>query len=205
MKYSKAFISIAILFLISIHLLHAHAKVEITAGISLDSLKRYEKFIEAEIEEGNIPGAISLIVRNGETVNSAAFGFSDIDKKLPMKMDNIFSIQSMTKPIITVARMMLFEEGYFHLTDLVSMYLPAFKNVRVIKNADDGRYGETASTKSEITMLNLLTHTAGFSYGFGSSKLDRDFKEMRSQSFPNIKAKVDSTIQILLVGQPGEQ
>ena len=81
---------------------------------------RYETFLKNEVDNGKIQGAVSLVVRNGKIVHEASFGYRNFDNKTPMTTDDIFYIQSMTKPIIAVAFMMLYEEGHFLLTDPVS-------------------------------------------------------------------------------------
>jgi CubicO group peptidase (beta-lactamase class C family) len=176
------------------------------AGISLERLKRYENFINAEIDQGNIPGAVSLIVKDGQVVNNASYGFSNLGTKTPMKVDDLFFIQSMTKPIISVAFMMLYEEGHFMLTDPVSKYIPAFKDLKVSKHVKDGATGESEPLKSEITIAQLLSHTSGLTHGLGSSQLDKDFsKEYFQKEYADIKARVASIPKIPLVGQPGNQ
>ena len=104
---------------------------KVKQGISLDRLQRYEKYIQAEIDGSNINGAVSLIVSNGEVIQHKAFGYSDKDRKRAMEVDDLFYIQSMTKPIITTAFMMLYEEGHFLLWDPVSKYIPEFENIMV--------------------------------------------------------------------------
>ena len=88
--------------------------------ISVDRLKRYDKFIESEVSNGRIAGAVTVIYKNGEKVHEAALGFADLENQIPMAKNQIFYIQSMTKPIITTALMMLYEEGHFMLNDPLS-------------------------------------------------------------------------------------
>lgn len=186
--------------------LYSQAEKKIISGISTDRLKRYEAFIKKEIEEGRIPGAVTLVMRNGAVVHNGAFGFNDVPEKTPMKKDDIFYIQSMTKPIITVAFMMLYEEGHFMLTDPVSMYLPEFKKLRVIKDVNNGAAGETEAMNSEVTIAQLLSHTSGITHGLGSSQLDKDFlKEYFMKSWPDIESRVANILKFPLVGQPGNQ
>lgn len=94
---------------------------------SSERLDRYDEFFQSEIEKGKLPGIVTLIYKDGEKVHESALGYSDIAGKKPMRTDQIFYIQSMTKPIVTTAFMMLYEEGHFFLTDPVSKYLPEFK------------------------------------------------------------------------------
>ena len=134
-------------------------------GLSEQRLKRYESFLQDEIDEGKIPGAITFVMRRGHIAHNKVLGYSDLDAKKPMRTDQIFYIQSMTKPIVSVAFMMLYEEGHFSLTDPVSDYLPNFANLKVAKNVKEGAAGETVPIATEVTISQLLSHTAGFSHG----------------------------------------
>lgn len=123
-----------------------------------------------------------------------------------MTTESLFYIQSMTKPIITVAFMMLYEEGHFLLTDPVSKYIPAFKNLKVAKDVNAGKDGETVPMKKEITIANLLSHTAGLSHGLGASTLDRDYaKAMYQQQHATVTDRMNAMLTLPLMGQPGEQ
>ena len=174
--------------------------------MSLERLQRYEGFINDQIKAGNLTGAAFLVQRRGEIVHQNALGYNSKEKKKAMKMDNLFFIQSMTKPIITAAFMMLYEEGHFELTDPVSIYLPEFKNLKVSKNPQEGKDGPTEELKREITIAHLLSHTAGFSHGLGQTKLDEDvFKGQYMQEHADIQARVKNLTSIPLIGQPGEQ
>jgi CubicO group peptidase (beta-lactamase class C family) len=132
-------------------------------------------------------------------------GVSSLTDRREMKVTDIFFIQSMTKPIITTAFMMLFEEGHFQLTDPVSKYLPAFKNLRVIKNIEDGIKGETVPLKREIVIADLLSHTAGFSHGIGQGKFENEFGAELFKPYKTIQERVDKLLALPLRGQPGEQ
>lgn len=199
------FVSILIASISTVQL-HAQSNQGIKAGVSTERLERYDNFIKAEVQNGSIPGAVSMVVRNGEIVHKASFGYRNSNSKLPMRTDDIFYIQSMTKPIVTVAFMMLYEEGHFLLTDPVSKYLPAFKELRVSKDVNDGKNGETEALKKEITIANLLSHTAGFSHGLGPSQLDKDvLNGQYMQPHSDILSRVNNLLSMPLVGQPNKQ
>jgi len=205
MKINK-FLSTWGLLILSIFQLYAQPGEKIASGISNDRLKRYERFINTEIDHNNIPGAVSLIMRKGVLVHKGSYGYNNVVNKTPMKTDDIFFIQSMTKPIITVAFMMLYEEGHFFLTDPVSKYIPAFKDLRVIKNEKEGMARETEPLHTEISIAHLLSHTSGLTHGLGPSQLDKDFmKEYFMQPWPDIKSRVAIITKLPLVGQPGNQ
>ncbi len=182
------------------------ASDEVISGFSEIRLDRYSKFLNTEIAEGRIPGAVSYIYRNGRIVQKEAYGFSSWEAKEPMQQDNIFHIMSMTKPIISAAFLMLYEEGYFFLTDPVSKYLPQFKDFKVSLDVNEGINGATVPAKSEITIHQLLTHTAGFTHGIGGTPLDNEIAQaIYIEPQTSIESRVNTLINLPLIGHPGEQ
>ncbi len=143
----------------------AHAEPG-SVGVSPDRLKRIDAMLEKSVADGDIPGAVALVARNGKIVYHKAFGTADAAKQRPQHVDDIFRIASQTKAITSTAVMMLWEEGKFQLDDPVSKYIPEFKDPRVLQSftyADTG-YTTRAATR-EITIRHLLTHTSGLGYG----------------------------------------
>ena len=137
-----------------------------SVGISSERLARIDKMCEEEVTNGNLPGMVTLVARNGKIILWKAYGMADAQAGKAMKRDDIFRIASQTKAITSTAVMMLWEEGKFRLDDPISKYIPEFKNPQVLKNfsyADTSWTGEPA--KSEITIRHLLTHTSGLGYG----------------------------------------
>jgi CubicO group peptidase (beta-lactamase class C family) len=137
-----------------------------SVGISAERLARIDKMCEEEVANGNLPGMVALVARNGKIILWKAYGMADAQAGKAMKRDDIFRIASQTKAITSTAVMMLWEEGKFRLDDPISKYIPEFKNPQVLKNfsyADTSWTGEPA--KSEITIRHLLTHTSGLGYG----------------------------------------
>lgn len=176
------------------------------AGFSEERLERYEAFLKKEIDEGRVPGAVTLVMRKGNVAHNKVFGYSDLESKEPIRSDQLFYIQSMTKPIVSVAFMMLYEEGHFALIDPVSKYLPDFKNLKVAKDVEQGAAGETEPVEKEVTIAQLLSHTAGFSHGLGGSKLDQDIiRALYYEPHADIAARVKALVGMPLVGQPGAQ
>jgi CubicO group peptidase (beta-lactamase class C family) len=139
------------------------------AGFSTEGLARLDAYIKNEIAGNKIPGAIMMIQRNGETAYYNSFGVRDPGTKAPMTPDTIFRIYSMSKPITTVAAMMLVEQGKLQLDDPLSKYIPAFANVKVgvEKTGEDGKTVlDTVPAKKPITIQDLMRHTSGITYGF---------------------------------------
>lgn len=138
-----------------------------SVGISSERLARIDKMCEEEVANGNLPGMVTLVARNGKIVLWKAYGMADNEKKRAMKRDDIFRIASQTKAITSTAVMMLWEEGKFQLDDPISKYIPEFKGQQILKSFN---YSDTTWTgepvKNEITIRNLLTHTSGIGYGF---------------------------------------
>jgi CubicO group peptidase (beta-lactamase class C family) len=137
-----------------------------SVGVSAERLARIDLMCQQEVANGNLPGIVSLVARNGKIVHWKAYGMADNQAGKEMKRDAIFRIASQTKAITSTAVMMLWEEGKFQLDDPISKYIPEFKNQGVLKSF---RYSDTTWTgepvKSEITIRHLLSHTSGIGYG----------------------------------------
>ncbi len=145
-------------------------------GFLDDRLQRIDNAINAEISIGKIPGAVALIMKDGDVAYHKAFGLADIDSGTPMQTDSIFRIASMTKAITSVAAMTLYERGYFRLNDPIAKYLPEFGDMRVISAVDDdGNVVTTVPAKNPIRVIHLLTHTAGLGYTFVPSQVQKAY------------------------------
>jgi len=178
-------------------------------GMSIDRLSRLDQFLDGEIASKKIPGAVVLINRKGQTVYEKSYGFTNLNTEKPMTQDEIFYIQSMTKPIVTVAFMMLYESGHFQLNDPVSKYLPQFTGMRVAKSQMKKEGAEaivdTAANKA-ITIKHLLSHTAGFSHGLGQTELEKMyFTGLYGTEHKTIEDRANALASLPLIGQPGEQ
>jgi CubicO group peptidase (beta-lactamase class C family) len=142
-------------------------------GLSSSRLARIGSFFEqAYVAPGRLPGVLTLVARRGQVASLACVGDRDLAASRPVEADTIFRIYSMTKPITSVALMTLYEEGRFQLDDPVSRFLPELGGLRVW---DDGTplSFRTVPAERDITVRDLLTHTAGFTYGFmGRHPLD---------------------------------
>ena len=130
------------------------------AGFSASRLSRIDTAMQRYVDQKTLAGIVTLVARRGEVVHFEKFGYQDIATSKPMELDTIFRIYSMTKPITSVALMMLFEQGLVRLTDPVTKFIPEFGKVKVLVGE-----GELADLEGEITIQDLLRHTAGLSYG----------------------------------------
>jgi CubicO group peptidase (beta-lactamase class C family) len=138
-------------------------------SFSAAGLDRVGDYIRNEIATGKIPGAIVLIQQHGKPVYFENFGVRDVETKIPMSADTIFRLYSMSKPITSVAAMMLVEDGKLRLDDPVSKYIPAFADVKVgvEKRDEDGKLSLVQEPPGRpITIEDLLRHTSGLTYGF---------------------------------------
>ncbi|MDO8965102.1 serine hydrolase [Algoriphagus sp.] len=135
-------------------------------GISKDRLTKINAMLDEAIGNGQVPGLVAMIVKDGKIIYHEAKGLADVESGKKMEKNSIFRIASQSKAITSTAIMMLWEEGKFRLDDPISKYIPEFKNPQVLNTF---RYGDTTySTRTssrEITIRHLLTHTSGLGYG----------------------------------------
>ncbi len=136
-----------------------------SVGVSPERLDRVDAMLRQAVTDGQIPGVVALVARNGKIVYHQAYGSADTEAGRKQRTDDIFRIASQTKAVTATAVMMLWEEGKFQLDDPISRYIPEFKNPQVLQSF---RYGDTSYTtrpaNKEITIRHLLTHTSGLGY-----------------------------------------
>ena len=137
-------------------------------GMSTERLGRIDAAMQKAVDSGELPGAVVLIARDGQLVYAKSFGWQDRAKNIPMANDSIFRLYSMTKPVVSVAAMMLVEEGRLGLQEPVSKYIPEFKEMKVgveSKDAEGKPVITLVDAKRQITVQDLLRHTSGLTYG----------------------------------------
>ena len=178
-------------------------------ALSKQRLARIASAFKADVEAGTIPGAVALIARRGELEYLEAFGYRDREKKLPMAVDSIFRIASMTKPMVSVAIMMLAEEGLIRLVNPVSNYLPEMKNAQVGVEKTDAAGNRTLvmePVRREMTVQDLLRHTSGVTYGqFGDSLVKQAYRAANVFDPNQTTAQFITKLSKLpLQNQPGE-
>lgn len=139
-------------------------------GFDPARLQRLDAVVQTKIDQGRLAGAVVYIARDGEVARLEAYGLQDIEQKVPMRTDAIFRIASMSKAVTTVAALILYEEGRFMLHDPISKYLPAFANSVVAvpppPGSPEGVKYVTEKAKRPIQIRDLMTHTAGLTYGW---------------------------------------
>jgi CubicO group peptidase (beta-lactamase class C family) len=156
----------------------AEGTFDIPAGahFNQDKLARIGAFFDNEVATGKIPGAIVLIQQHGKPVYNQSFGVQDVGSKAPITDKTIFRLFSMTKVITAVVSMQLLQDGKFKLDDPVAKYIPSFANVKVgveKKNEDGSKTLELVPLDRPITVLDLMRHTSGITYGFYGDSLVR--------------------------------
>ena len=175
---------------------------------SLDSLYAH---YEHSISNKSLAGVETLLILNDHIVWHQAQGVADVAAKTPLKTNSIYYIQSMTKPIMSVAIMQLIERGQVALDDPIEMYIPEVKDLRVALNLDLGVDSPTQKVNQSMTILDLLTHTSGLSHGLGDSNLDKQiFKALYDEtlnyrSHESLEDRVSTLLSFPLVAQPGTQ
>jgi methyl acetate hydrolase len=133
--------------------------------------ERLDAFLRSTVDGGDIPGVVAMVVDPHTTIYTGALGKADVSHDRPMRPDTIFRIASMTKPVTSLAAMMLIEEGQLALDDPVAKYLPEYSRVRVMTASHaDGTY-ELRQPRRPITIRDLLTHTSGIVYSFVDARL----------------------------------
>ena len=173
------------------------------SSLNAHAAARIRQVLQAHIDRGLIPGAVAMIALGGETCFSEALGRRDPAAEDAMRHDSIFRIYSMTKPIVSVAALMLVEQGLLQLTDPVSQYLPVFAH-RQVAVVRDGQPG-LVPVEREATVHDLLRHTAGFTYEFmgdGPVQLQYTAAALGSRERSNLEF-CEALAPIPLAFQPG--
>jgi CubicO group peptidase (beta-lactamase class C family) len=175
-------------------------------GLSEERLERLEKHFEAYVSSKRLSGLTTLVARKGKVAHFKTYGQMNIEQGTSMQDDAIFRIYSMTKPITGVGLMMLYEEGKFRLTDPLHKYLPEYKDAQVFKSVDDDGNIVTEPAKRQITVLDIMRHTAGLTYGvFGNTPVDQAYVKAGLFDTTKTLEEVSKTLGSLpLLYQPGE-
>jgi CubicO group peptidase (beta-lactamase class C family) len=174
-------------------------------GLSSERLARLDRFVHAQVDAGRTPGAVTMIVRHGKVVHVDAYGVADVATGRRTAKDDLFRLYSMTKPITTVALLMLYEEGKFQLSDPLSKYFPEFADVRVYVGSTPQGVMLLDSPHRPISVEDIFRHTAGFMYGFGGGPvLDRAFAQANVLS-TNLDEMIGKLAKLPLAYQPGDR
>jgi len=167
-------------------------------GFTSDRLSRISDFVDREIAAGNLVGAVTLVARHGQVVLFESAGRYGLEDNRPMDKDALFRIFSMTKPITTVAAMILYEEGAFHLGEPVAKYLPELKDMRLLID------GSPVPPQRQMTIEQLMTHTAGLTNGWHlEHPVERAYRDAALYQSADLDAFIDKLATLPLRFEPG--
>ncbi|HIC01623.1 TPA: class A beta-lactamase-related serine hydrolase [Candidatus Poribacteria bacterium] len=172
-----------------------------TVGLSRHRLTRIRPVMQSYIDDEKVVGFITLIYRRGHVAHLEKFGCKD--DVHPMEFNTIFRIYSMTKPITSVAIMMLYEEGHFQLDDPVSRFIPEFKDMEVLDSVEDSQ-AKTVPAEREMTVRDLLRHTSGLTYDFSGGPVAEMYQKADLYNVESLAEAVKRLAEIPLMCQPGE-
>ena len=181
------------------------------AEIGMDGrrLARIDRHFQAYVDDGRLPGWLALVARHGRIAHLSAYGMRDRERSRPVEPDTVWRLASMTKPVTSVAAMMLYEEGAFELKDPIARWIPAFEHMRVYRSGSSAK-PDTRPATEPIRVWHLLTHTAGLTYGFHHSHpVDAMYRsagfEWGSPPDADLEACCDMWASLPLLFEPGSE
>jgi CubicO group peptidase (beta-lactamase class C family) len=176
-----------------------------SVGMSAERLERVNEYFQRFVDERRIAGAVTLIARKGKVVHHSAVGWKYREEEIPMTTDTIFTLMSMTKPIVSTALMMLFEEGRFRLDDPIAGWIPEYTDHMV--TVSDGPRQRRVLEARPVTIRHVLTHTSGLTLNpnnAGLSEEDRRFVTNDGEPFATIGERVSRAARIPGAFHPGD-
>jgi CubicO group peptidase (beta-lactamase class C family) len=175
-----------------------------SVGFSGERLEDLHKLIQDEIDQKQLAGAITILARHGKIVDYRVYGERDMESHTPMTKDTIFRAYSMTKPVTGVAMMILYEQGKWLPNAPIATYIPEFKNLKVFAGVDKEGKPILVEPDHPPTMRELMSHSAGFSYGGGNTVVDQMYKDIKPLQSANLQEMIDKLAKIPLNYQPGK-
>ena len=175
-----------------------------SVGLDSAALAKMEEGMQGIVDQKHLAGIVTLVARHGKVVEHKAYGVQDVESNTPMKLDTIARIYSMTKPITGVAMMMLYEEGKWQPDDPITKYIPEFKGLKVFKEMGADGVPVMEPTAHEPTMRELMSHSAGFTYGiFGDTVVDKLYNVAAPLEAPSLQVFINRVGVLPLLYQPG--
>ncbi|WP_235035222.1 serine hydrolase [Roseomonas sp. 18066] len=175
-------------------------------GLCPQRLGRIADWADGWVASGRLPGITTLVARRGQVAHLHSTGLADVERGTKMAADTVLRIYSMTKPLTSLALLMLYEEGRFQLDDAITRFLPEFRDMRVAVGGARGKV-DTVPAVRDITFRDLLTHTSGLTYGFMQSTLVDGLYRERGVDFQTAEASLGEVVGRLaalpLIAQPG--
>ena len=172
-------------------------------GFSSERLQRLDAAMQQKVDEKQFAGMVTILARHGKVVEFKTYGKKNLATGAPMDKDTIFRIYSMTKPVTGAAMMMLYEEGKWQPDDPISKYIPEFANLKVFKGVDNSGEPVLEDPVHPPTMLQLMTHTAGFTYGSGSDLVDKMYHDQQVLHSATLQEMINKLAKLPLLYQPG--
>lgn len=169
------------------------------AGLAADRLQRLDAYIRGQVESGQIAGAQVMLARYDLLLHNEVFGVRDLHHATPVSYDTLWRIYSMTKPVTSVAAMVLHEEGHFGLDDALADYLPEYAQMTVLQD------GERVPAQRPITIRQLFTHSAGFSHGFTNEGVDALYRQSDLFAAADLTAFSEHLATLPLAFEPGDR
>ena len=169
-----------------------------SVGISTDRLERLDAVMGDLVDKGMVAGIETAIMRRGQLVHHAAYGKRDIESNKSLKTNDLWRIYSMSKPIVSVGLMMLYESGKFQLNDPLHKYIPAFKDVQVYLGG-----GKTAPVKNHMKVVDILRHTSGLGYGWSGGYVDTMYYMANARGVKNNEEFASVVAKLPLYQEPG--
>jgi CubicO group peptidase (beta-lactamase class C family) len=189
----------------------AHRTVDMTVvkpesvGFSSERLERLHAYMKQVIDDKELSGMVTILARHGKVVDYWNYGQRDMASGAPMTKDTIFRDFSMTKPVTAVAMLILYEQGKWLPSDPISKYIPEFAHLKVYKGTDSDGKVITVDPEHAPTMAELMSHTAGFTYGFfGDTPVDKMYREANLLGAKNLQEFIEKLAAIPLTYQPGK-
>ncbi len=177
-------------------------------GLCPTRLTRTATWADRLVSDNKLAGLVTMVARRGEVAHLHATGFADLERGTPMAADTIFRIYSMTKPLTSLAILMLYEEGRFQLDDPITRFLPCFRDMRVAVGGARGKI-DTVPAERDITFRDLLTHTSGLTYGFMHATLVDALYREHGVDFQNAESSLAEVVEqaaaLPLIAQPGRE
>jgi CubicO group peptidase (beta-lactamase class C family) len=175
-----------------------------TVGFSSARLENLHSLIQDEIDQKQLAGAITILARHGKIVDYRVYGERDLESHAPMTKNTIFRDYSMTKPVTGVAMMILYEQGKWLPNEPIAKYIPEFKNLKVFAGVDKEGKPILVEPDHPPTMRELMSHSAGFSYGSGNTVVDAMYKDIKPLQSANLQEMIQKLAKIPLNYQPGK-
>ena len=176
-----------------------------TVGFSPEGLERLHQFMQQAVDQKQVAGIVTILARHGKVVDYSAYGYRDMAAAAPMTKDVIFRDFSMTKPVTGVAMMILYQQGKWLPSDPIAKYVPEFAHLKVYKGVDSAGNVILTDPDHPPTMRELMSHTAGFTYGFfGDTPVDKMYRDANLLGSANLQEFIDKLAKIPLLYQPGQ-